>query len=221
MFVPPRNAETALIEAIDAEMPLVVCVTERVPVLDMVRVKRALEGSNTRLIGPNSPGIIAPGAAKIGVMPAHLHTPGKVGIVSRSATLTYEAVDQTTAYRLGQSTSVGIGGDPVYGLGFIDCVKLFREDPQTRAILLIGEIGGTAEEKVADFLKAEAPGKPVVGFVAGLEAPLQRRLGHAGTLDVYGERSGRAKVEALREAGVQIAPSVADIGATLHRALAA
>jgi succinyl-CoA synthetase alpha subunit len=221
VFVPPRNAEAALIEAIDAEMPLVVCVTERVPVLDMVRVKRALEGSNTRLIGPNSPGIIAPGAAKIGVMPAHLHSPGKVGIVSRSATLTYEAVDQTTAYRLGQSTSVGIGGDPVYGLGFIDCVKLFREDPQTRAILLIGEIGGTAEEEVADFLKAEAPGKPVVGFIAGLEAPLQRRLGHAGTLDVYGERSGRAKVEALREAGVQIAPSVADIGATLHRALAA
>ncbi len=221
VFVPPKNAAAAMIEAIEAELPLVVCVTERVPVLDMVRVKKALEGTKTRLIGPNSHGIITPGACKIGVMPAHLHTPGRIGIASRSATLTYEAVDQTTAVRLGQSTSIGIGGDPVCGMNFVDCLKLFIEDSDTHAILLIGEIGGTAEEEAAAFLKSQRPGKPVVGFIAGLEVPAQRRMGHAGTLDLFGERTGKMKVEALRSAGVHIAPSVAEIGATLHRALAA
>ena len=219
IFVPPHNAAEAIIEAIEAEVPLVVCVTERIPVLDMVRVKRALQDSETRLIGPNSLGIITPGACKIGVMPAHLHQPGRIGIASRSASLTYETVDQTTAERLGQSTSVGIGGDPVYGMSFIDCLEMFFADPDTDGVILIGEIGGTAEEDAAEFLKQEKPKKPVVGYIAGLHAPTERRMGHAGTVNVFGKGDGLQKVEALKAAGVRIAPSAAAIGATMRQAL--
>ena len=219
IFVPPHNAAEAIIEAIEAEVPLVVCVTERIPVLDMVRVKRALQDSETRLIGPNSLGIITPGACKIGVMPAHLHQPGRIGIASRSASLTYETVDQTTAERLGQSTSVGIGGDPVYGMSFIDCLEMFFADPDTDGVILIGEIGGTAEEDAAEFLKQAKPKKPVVGYIAGLHAPTERRMGHAGTVNVFGKGDGLQKVEALKAAGVRIAPSAAAIGATMRQAL--
>ncbi len=220
VFVPPKNAAAAMLEAIEAELPVVVCVTERVPVLDMVRVKRALEGSSTRLVGPNSQGIITPGACKIGVMPAHLDRPGRIGIASRSASLASEVVEQTTAERLGQTTSIGIGGDPVHGMGFVDCLQLFLADPATEGIILVGEIGGTAEEEAAAFLQAEKPKKPVVAYVAGLHAPSERRMGHAGTVDVFGS-GGRAadKIEALRAAGVSIAPSVATVGATMRQAL--
>jgi len=220
IFVPPQNAADAIIEAIEAEVPLVVCVTERIPVLDMVRVKRALQDSKTRLIGPNSLGIITPGACKIGVMPAHLHQPGRIGITSRSASLTYETVDQTTAERLGQSTSVGIGGDPVYGMSFIDCLEMFFADPGTEGVILIGEIGGTAEEEAAAFLKQEKSKKPVVGYIAGLHAPTERRMGHAGTVNVFGKGGGLEKIEALKSAGVRMAPSAAAIGATMRQALA-
>jgi succinyl-CoA synthetase alpha subunit len=219
VFVPPRNAADAMIEAIDAEMPLVVCVTERVPVLDMVRVKRRLQDSQTRLVGPNSQGVITPEACKIGIMPGHIHWPGRIGIASRSATLTYEAVGQTTANGLGQSTCVGIGGDPVYGMGFIEALELFLADPATEGVILIGEIGGTAEEEVAAFIKAEKPKKPIVGFVAGLHAPTGRRMGHAGTVNVFGRGSGREKIDALKSAGVHIASSAATIGATMRAAL--
>ena len=219
VFVPPPNAGAATIEAIEAEIPLVVCVTERVPVLDMVRVKRALEGSKTRLVGPNSQGVITPDACKIGVMPERPHTPGRVGIVSRSATLNYEAVDQTTAVHLGQSTSVGIGGDPVYGMNFIDCLELFFADPATEGVIMIGEIGGTAEEEAALYLKQTKPKKPVVAYVAGLNAPTDRRMGHAGTVDVFGEGGARAKIEALETAGAIIAPDAAAMGTTMRRAL--
>lgn len=221
IFVPPQNAADAIVEAIEAELALVVCVTERIPVLDMVRVKQTLKGRKTKLIGPNSLGIITPGACKIGVMPAHLHKPGKIGIASRSASLTYETVDQTTAERLGQSTSIGIGGDPVYGMGFVDCLQAFLADPQTEGIVLIGEIGGSAEEEAAAFLKAEKPGKPVVAYVAGREAPTERRMGHAGTVNVFGKGLAEQKIAALRDAGVTIAPSAAKIGETMKRALAA
>ena len=219
VFVPPDRAGGAIIEAIEAGIPLVVCVTERVPVLDMVRVKRALEGSKTRLIGPNSQGVITPGACKIGVMPERPHIPGRVGIVSRSATLNYEAVDQTTNVHLGQSTSVGIGGDPVYGMNFIDCLELFFADDATEGIILIGEIGGSAEEEAAEFLKQEKSKKPVVAYVAGINAPTDRRMGHAGTVDVFGGGSATAKIEALRSAGAIIAPSAADMGTTMRKAL--
>ncbi len=218
-FVPPANAAAAMIEAIEAELALVVCVTERVPVLDMVRVKHCLRQGKTRLIGPNSQGIIAPGACKIGVMPAHLHRPGKIAIASRSATLTYVAVDQLSQKRLGQSTSIGIGGDPVYGMGFIDCLELFIADPDTQGILLIGEIGGSAEEEAAAYLKSAKTAKPVVAYIAGLHAPRQRRMGHAGTFDVFGTGSAATKIAALRDAGVHIVDSAADIGATMRRAL--
>ncbi len=219
VFVPPDKAAGAMIEAIEAEIPLVVCVTERVPVLDMVRVKRALEGSKTRLIGPNSQGVITPDQCKIGVMPERPHTKGRVGIVSRSATLNYEAVDQTTNIHLGQSTSVGIGGDPVYGMNFIDCLELFFADDDTEGVILIGEIGGTAEEEAAEYLKSQKPSKPVVAYVAGLNAPTDRRMGHAGTVDVFGEGSAKAKIEALESAGAIIAPSAADMGTTMRKAL--
>ncbi len=219
VYVPPDRAAGAMIEAIEAEVSLVVCVTERIPVLDMVRVKHALEGSKTRLVGPNSQGVITPDACKIGVMPERPHTAGRIGIASRSATLTYEAVDQTTALHLGQSTSVGIGGDPVTGIGFVDCLKLFLDDDATEGIILIGEIGGTAEEEAAEFLKTEKPDKPVVGFVAGLHAPTERRMGHAGTMDVFGSGGAAAKIEALIKAGVVIAPSAAAIGYTMREAL--
>ena len=219
VFVPPANAAGAMIEAIEAELPLVVCVTERIPVLDMVRVRRRLEGSATRLIGPNSQGIIAPGRSKIGVMPAHLDRRGKIGIASRSASLTSEVVEQTTAERLGQSTSIGIGGDPVYGMGFVDCLELFLADPETAGIVLVGEIGGTAEEEAAAFIKAEKPAKPVVAYVAGRHAPTERRMGHAGTVNVFGTGAAAEKIEALKSAGVAVAPSAAAIGTTMRRAL--
>jgi succinyl-CoA synthetase alpha subunit len=208
-----------MIEAIKAEIPLIVCVSERVPVLDMVRVKRALEGSKSRLIGANSQGVITPDACKIGVMPERPHTKGRVGIVSRSATLNYEAVDQTTNVHLGQSTSVGIGGDPVYGMDFIDCLELFFADDATEGIILIGEIGGTAEEETAEFLKREKSPKPVVAYVAGLNAPTDRRMGHAGTVDVFGEGSAAAKIEALKSAGAIIVPDASAMGTTMRRAL--
>ncbi len=219
IFVPPANAAAAIIEAIEAEIPLVVCVTERVPVLDMVRVKRALEGSKTRLVGANSQGVITPDVCKIGVMPERPHTPGRVGIVSRSATLNYEAVDQTTTVHLGQSTSVGIGGDPVYGMNFIDCLELFFADPATEGVIMIGEIGGTAEEEAAEYLKQTKPKKPVVAYVAGLNAPTDRRMGHAGTVDVFGEGGAQAKIEALEAAGAIIAPNAAAMGTTMRKAL--
>jgi succinyl-CoA synthetase alpha subunit len=219
VFVPPPTAAGAMVEAIEAEVPLVVCVTERVPVLDMVRVKRALEGTATRLIGPNSQGIITPGVCKIGVMPAHHDRPGRIGIASRSASLASEVVEQTTAARLGQSTSIGIGGDPVYGMGFIDCLELFFADPDTAGVILVGEIGGTAEEEAAEFLKAEKPRKPVVAYIAGIYAPAERRMGHAGTVDVLGRGGAAEKMAALEAAGVQIAPSAAEVGAAMRQAL--
>ncbi len=219
IFVPPASAGAAMIEAIEAEIPLAICVTERVPVLDMVRVKSALEGSNTRLIGPNSQGVITPDVCKIGVMPERPHTPGRIGIVSRSATLNYEAVDQTTVLHLGQSTSVGIGGDPVYGMSFIDCLELFFADDATEGIILIGEIGGTAEEEAAAFLKTASSKKPVVAYVAGINTPTDRRMGHAGTVDVFGEGNVTAKIEALEAAGAIIAPNAAEMGTTMRKAL--
>ena len=219
VFVPPASAAAAMIEAIDAEVPLVVCVTERIPVLDMVRVKRRLQDSETRLIGPNSQGIIAPGRCKIGVMPAHLEKPGKVGIVSRSASLTSEVVEQTSAERLGQSTSIGIGGDPVYGMSYIDCLALFFADPETEGIILVGEIGGSAEEEAAAFLKDQKPSKPIAAYVAGRHAPTERRMGHAGTVNVFGKGGADDKIKALRAAGVHIAASAAEIGSTMAAAL--
>ena len=219
VFVPPAAAAGAMLEAIEAEVALLVCVTERIPVLDMVRVKRRLADSQTRLIGPNSQGIIAPGRCKIGVMPAHLERSGKVGIVSRSASLTSEVVEQTTEARLGQSTSIGIGGDPVYGMSFVDCLELFFEDPETEGVVLVGEIGGTAEEEAAEFLRSHSSAKPVTAYVAGLYAPKERRMGHAGTVNVFGKGGAAEKIEALRAAGAHIATSPADIGATMRRAL--
>lgn len=219
VFVPPQAAAEAILEAIEAELPLVVCVTERVPVLDMVRVKAALEGSKTRLIGPNSQGVITPGACKIGVMPGQYHTPGRIGVVSRSASLTFETVEQLTLHKLGQSTSVGIGGDPVTGIGFVDCLELFLADPETDGIVLLGEIGGSAEEEAAAFLRKARNKKPVVAFVAGRYAPTERRMGHAGTVNLFGKGVAADKIEALRQAGAVIAPSAAVIGQTMRRAL--
>lgn len=217
VFVPPRNAAEALIEAINAGMELLVCVTERIPVLDMVRVKRRLEDSRTRLIGPNSQGIMIPGRCKIGVMPAHLERPGKVGIASRSASLTSEVIEQISGQRLGQSASIGIGGDPVHGMGFVDCLKLFFEDPDTECVVLLGEIGGSDEEEAAAYLRQNKAPKPVIAYVAGLHAPTQRRMGHAGTVNVFGQGDAAGKIEALRGAGVTIAPSAADIGLTVRQ----
>jgi succinyl-CoA synthetase alpha subunit len=219
VFVPPDNAAAAMIEAIEAEIPLIVCVTERVPVLDMVRVRHALDGSRTRLVGPNSQGLLAPGACKIGVMPSIHERPGRIGIVSRSASVTSEVVEQTSRLKLGQSTTVGVGGDPVHGLSLAGCLELFLADPQTDGIVLIGEIGGAEEEEAADFLGAAKPKKPVVGFVAGRHAPRRRRMGHAGTLNVFGGGDAASKIEALRAANVFIAPDAASIGETMRRAL--
>ena len=221
VFVPPQNAGAAMIEAIEAEMPLIVCVTERVPVLDMVKVRAALSGTQSCLIGPNSQGIISPGKCKIGVMPAHHHSPGRIGVISRSASLTYEAADQLTSQRLGQSTSIGIGGDPVQGMGFVDCLELFLRDPATDGILLLGEIGGSGEEEAAAFLAAEKPSKPVAAYVAGLHAPTERRMGHAGTIDLFGKGTAEAKMAALEAAGVLLAPGADRIGSTMRAALAA
>lgn len=202
-------------------MPLVICITERIPVLDIVRVKAALQGSRTRLIGPNTQGVITPEECMIGIMPGHIHSRGRIGIVSRSATLTYEAVEQTTSAGLGQSTCVGIGGDPVHGMGFVDCLELFLADPETEGIVLIGEIGGGAEEAAAAYLADVKPAKPVVAYVAGLFAPPGKRMGHAGTIDAEGSNGVEVKLRVLASAGVRIAETVADIGATMQRALAA